>query len=516
MRTSLLAATAVACVVGFSGAAQASQGDGYPSHGKAIDTLSPAGDYSDVLQGRPRALGILRARAQGFVPSAELHDYVRGVLGRLLKGVALPPSFNPDVRILAAPEFTGECTPDGTLIVTVGLLEQLETEDELAFVLGHEVSHAIYRHQAPDWYKKSQYYAVVNGAAVDTVAQSAALAVGGASGNNIMRGLDVARHMQKLSANVLMPQMERGQEDAADALGFDLMVRAGYDPEAPLAVMDKLAEQEAEAEQAAAQARAAAKADSKGGSGGGLLGGLGTGLGILGTIAAGGRPSNDQMADIAIFAFDTAVDNMAEDATTHHPAKEREDLLSDYEFQAYRDIRPVTPTPLPWAAPSKSPLKPQLTALLAHYTQAEDAAAYIADASQGTAAGAKADIARATAPPTGDHAYTEFVAAEYYDGAGERPLSEAALVKAANGPEPSWEVYSRLLDIYMARSDYAKAQALMDRAVIRFEDSPVLLPKRIALLRAEGRQADAQALIPECKSVGIDELSDECKKAAGG
>ena len=62
---------------------------------------------------------------------------------------------------------------------------------------------------------------------------------------------------------------------------------------------------------------------------------------MLGTIAAGGRPSNDQIADIAIFAFDSAVDNMAEDATTHHPATERADLLSTYEFRDYRDAAPA-------------------------------------------------------------------------------------------------------------------------------------------------------------------------------
>jgi hypothetical protein len=314
-----------------------------------------------------------------------------------------------------------------------------------------------------------------------------------------------------------MPQMAKGQEDAADALGFDLMVKAGYDPDASLSVMDKLAEQEAEAAQAAAQARAAAKSDDKGGSSGngGLLGGLGQGLGMLGTIAAGGRPSNDQMADLAIFAFDTAVDNMADDATTHHPAKEREDLLSAYEYREYRSIVPVTPTPLPWSAASKSPLKPALTAMLGHYTQAENAAAYIADSSQGTAAGTRTYVIDSTAAPTSDHAYTEFVASEYYEGANQKPLSEAALVKATQSAEPSWEVYSRLIDIYMQQNAYPKADVLMAQAVTRFDDSPVLLPKRIELLRAEGRQSDAQALIPECKSVGIDELTDECKKAAG-
>ncbi|MGN6148652.1 MAG: M48 family metallopeptidase, partial [Rhizomicrobium sp.] len=308
----LLVATTFAVIA--APAAMASQGDGYPSRGKAIEALSPATDYSDKLKGRPLALGIMRTRGQGFVPSPELHAYVNGVMMRLLRGVALPASFHPEVHVLAAPEFAGECTPDGTLIITVGLLEQLETEDELAFVLGHELAHAIYRHEAPDWYKKSQYYAVVNGVAVDTVAQGA-VRFGGSLGGNIGRGIDVAQHLAKLSANVLMPQMERGQEDAADALGFDLMVKAGYDPEAPLAVMDKLAAQEAEAARAAQQAKYAAKNDKSSGSDddGGLFGKIGNVAGGLGTILTGGRPSNEQIADIAIFAFDSAVDNMAED-----------------------------------------------------------------------------------------------------------------------------------------------------------------------------------------------------------
>ncbi|MFL5236576.1 MAG: M48 family metallopeptidase [Rhizomicrobium sp.] len=511
MRNVLLLAASLFAV---APAAEASLGDGYPGRGTALQQLSPAADYSEALKGRPLALGILRTRAQGFVPSPQLNAYVHGVLTRLLVNVKMPPSFRPDVRVLAAPEFAGECTPDGTLIVTIGLLEQLENEDELAFVLGHEVAHAIYRHQTPDWYKKAQYYAVVNGGAVDTMASAAAAAAGGVAGANVMRGLDVARHLAKLSGKVLMPQMERGQEDAADALGFDLMAKAGYDPQAALSVMDKLAQQEAEAAQAAAQARAAAKKDSSG-SEGGFMKGLNLGAGALGSIMSGSAPSTDQVADIAIFAFDTAVDNMADDATAHHPAKERADLLSAYAFREYRSMAMINPTPLPWSSVSNSPAKPHLTALLAHYSSAENAAAYVADSRQGSPAAARTYVATSTSNPTADHAYTQFVAAEYYELDRQGALSETALIKAANGPEPSWEVYSRLTDIYVARNDYGKAQALMDQAVTRFENSPVLLPKRIAVLRGAGRQADAEALVPQCRKYDIDELTAACKQAAG-
>lgn len=489
---------------------------GYPSKGRAIDQLKPASDYSEALKGRPLALGIMRTRGQGFVPSPELHAYVEGVMRRLLAGVRLPASFRPQVRILATPEFAGECTPDGTLIVTVGLLELLETEDELAFVMGHELSHAIYRHEQRDWAKKAQYYAVVNGAAVDVTASGAQAVLGGQAGNNVLRGIDVAQHLMKLSANVLMPQMAKEDEDAADALGFDLLVKAGYDTQAPLSVMDKLAAQEAEAAAAAKAAQEAAKKDKPSGDGGGgFMSKLGGGLGIAAQLATGHAPTTDQIADVAIFAFDEAVDSMAEDATTHHPATERAELLSAYLFRAYRDSVPVAPTPLPWAPDSKSPLKPKLVALLAHYTDAENASAYIADSSQGNAASAQSQVARAISVPTDNHAYTGYVAAEFYDKKGQGQQSEAALVKAAAGPEPSWEIYSRLTDVYIARGDYVHAQALMDQAVVRFEDSPVLLPKRIQLLRLEGRDGDAKALVPRCKSYDIDELTDRCKKEAG-
>src|SRR5205823_6719843 len=218
-----------------------------------------------------RRLAIMRRRGKGGVQPRARTSYVTSVLLGDRAGIRRAASFQPDVHVRAGPEFAALCTPDGTVIVTVGLLEQLENEDELAFVLGHEISHAILRHHDSDWLARSQYYAVVNAAAVDGVAQRASGAVGAGNARNIARGLDVMQHLYRLSANVLAPQMTRSQEDQADALGFDLMVRAGYDPEAALSVMDKLAEQEAEAARAAAQAKAAAQQNGGGSSVGSAL-----------------------------------------------------------------------------------------------------------------------------------------------------------------------------------------------------------------------------------------------------
>ncbi len=521
------AAALLACLALAASPAEAGifGGSGYPEKGKAIDVLKPASDYSDLSGGRPRALGIMRARAQGFVPSPELHTYLQGVLMRVLAGEALPPSFHADVRVLAAPEFTALCTPDGTVIVTVGLLELMENEDELAFILAHEASHAILRHHDSDWFKRSQYFAVTNGAAVDDISKNASFQIGGFSTSDIGAGYRAAKSLYRLSSNVLVPQYEQGQEDEADALGFDLMVKAGYDPAAALSVLDKLAEQEAIANAAAEAAKKdadkRAKAEKKaGGSSNGLFGGLvGGALSVAGIGGGGGGASNfGAWAGLAAAALD-AVNDLAGEATSHHPATERAELISNYQFREYRDLLPGHPRPLAWSPDSKAPGARAMTELLAHYGAAEDAASYVADTRSGVArsdaAKARAAVARSTAVPTNNHAYTEYAAAEYYSLAKEDAQTEGALLRATQGPEPSWEVYSRLTDIYLARKDYARADALMTEATGRFDDSPVLLPKRIEVLHAMGRQKDAEALLPKCKGFDIDELDAQCKKAAG-
>jgi hypothetical protein len=368
-------------------------------------------------------------------------------------------------------------------------------------VLAHEASHAIYRHHDSDWFARSQYYMVMNGAAVESVAKHVDISAGSFSTHDIDAAIDAANHVYILSQNVLAPQMTREQEDAADALGFDLMVRAGYDSAAALAVMDKLAEQEVEAAEAAKSAQAAIeKAKPHRIEIGLSFGGLGFGV--------------DWLA-LGMSIFDYAVDESAKEATSHHPAVERAQLLSDYEFREYRALLPAQPTPLPWAEGSKGPNARALTQLLAHYAAAENAAAYVADTRQGAPDLAADEVAHASAMPTSDHAYTQFVAAEYYDMNNKGDLSEAALERAANGPEPSWEVFSRLINFHINRKDWPGAQNLMDQAVTRFDNSPVLLPKRIAILHGAGNDKEAQKLLPQCDAYDIRELHDACQVAAG-
>ena len=99
------------------------------------------------------------------------------------------------------------------IILTLSLVAILESEDELAFVLGHEAGHHIARH----------------------IPQQRASAAEGARvfGEMVMAGGGSARDVERaarLGATVGARTYSRGAELEADAIGTVIAARAGYDP----------------------------------------------------------------------------------------------------------------------------------------------------------------------------------------------------------------------------------------------------------------------------------------------
>jgi len=115
--------------------------------------------------------------------------------------------------------------PDGRIYVTYGLLKLLRDsqypEDELAFVVGHEVTHVAERHSAGQQKKALPYYlgAVLLGQVVKSGAASQALGLG----------------LQAKTAS-----FSRKDEYSADKGGLLAMEQAGYDPRAAATMLRRL------------------------------------------------------------------------------------------------------------------------------------------------------------------------------------------------------------------------------------------------------------------------------------
>jgi len=113
------------------------------------------------------------------------------------------------------------------IILTLGLVAILESQDELAFVLGHEAGHHIARHIP------QQQQSAAEGA---RVFGEIAMAGGG-------NARDVARAAE-LGAAVGARSYSRSAELEADAIGTLIAFRAGYDPVAGAQLFTRLPEPE--------------------------------------------------------------------------------------------------------------------------------------------------------------------------------------------------------------------------------------------------------------------------------
>jgi beta-barrel assembly-enhancing protease len=111
--------------------------------------------------------------------------------------------------------------PGGQIFITMALLSRLETEGQLAGVLGHEVGHVIARHSAERIAKDNL-----------TQGLTGAFAVGSGS----MSGAQVAQMVGQMQ----MLKYGRDDELESDRLGLRLMAEAGYDPRALIRVMQIL------------------------------------------------------------------------------------------------------------------------------------------------------------------------------------------------------------------------------------------------------------------------------------
>ncbi len=159
-----------------------------------------------------------------------LADRVGVVTGRVVaEAVARYPhtaDWQWSVALIDEPKTVNAwCMAGGRMAVYGGLFERLQlTDDELAQIMSHEISHAIANHTA-----ERMSIALVT--AVGLIAADAIFDIDD-------RGLTAAA----LAANLAIElPNSRAAESEADRLGIELAALAGYDPEAAVSLWDKMA-----------------------------------------------------------------------------------------------------------------------------------------------------------------------------------------------------------------------------------------------------------------------------------
>jgi predicted Zn-dependent protease len=154
-----------------------------------------------------------------LVVDQELARYVAGV-GQRLAAVSdrdLPYEFT----VLNNSVPNAWALPGGKIAVNRGLLVALQSEAELAAVLGHEIVHAAARHGA---------LAMQRGLLLQTVVVATQAAVEGSDYSSFAVGT------ASVGAQLINQRYSREAELEADQYGMRYMSRAGYDPQAAVSL----------------------------------------------------------------------------------------------------------------------------------------------------------------------------------------------------------------------------------------------------------------------------------------
>ncbi|MEM6613975.1 MAG: M48 family metallopeptidase [Cyanobacteria bacterium P01_C01_bin.72] len=176
--------------------------------------LSP---QQEIVIGRQSAPKIA-AQHGNLYPNQTLQDYVDEVGNRVVQNSAAKNSPYPFNFHLLRDSRTVNAfaLPGGQVFITAALLSRLDSEAQLAGVLGHEVGHVIGRHGAEHLAKQQLGNALVN-------------AVGIAASDRQGNGRQAAILAQAVNQ---MINLKYGRDDEleSDRLGFQFMTEAGYNP----------------------------------------------------------------------------------------------------------------------------------------------------------------------------------------------------------------------------------------------------------------------------------------------
>jgi predicted Zn-dependent protease len=159
---------------------------------------------------------------------ARVHEITSRLIAQAIKYRPETKDWEWSVKVIDDPKIVNAwCMAGGKMAIYTGLIQQIKpTDDELAQVMGHEISHALAKHTAE---RMSRAMAMQVGLGALAMTQT-----NSKYGNLTLTGAQAAAVVALELPN------SRTAESEADRIGIELAAKAGYDPHAAVTLWEKM------------------------------------------------------------------------------------------------------------------------------------------------------------------------------------------------------------------------------------------------------------------------------------
>ena len=187
------------------------------------DSAIAASDEAYAMQ-----IGELRKEGKIVPASSRVAKRVEGITERLVAQATMKRPETADwkwsMEVIDDPEVVNAwCMAGGRMAVYTGLIQKLDpTDDELAQVLAHEISHALANHTAER---------------MSALATNVGVALAGILSDDAQKTMSQAALAAALA--IQLPN-SRAAESEADEIGIEIAAKAGYNPNAAISLWEKM------------------------------------------------------------------------------------------------------------------------------------------------------------------------------------------------------------------------------------------------------------------------------------
>lgn len=446
------------------------------------------------------------------INSDEISGYLESIGDRLLDGwEGDKPEYA--VTLVYGDELAAHVTSHQNIFLPTGWIHTVESEDEIAAILAHELAHIILRHPYTlEEREEGQHFLQEAGKWATTLTALSGMR-GGMNGGQfnlaikdqdettrrLLAVMAASSAIYEIKRSLVDPNISRTQEEQADFLAVDLLTSAGYNRNAFLDVMQRLANYRAgvqdrmaklEEEHTEAQEQLQEQVDQ---------------LMAKGDFSTGMATALGGVTDIAMEQGVGRVQAwLAERRRTHFDPGYRSQRARAYMRAHYaRSLPPASHMSAFEGAKKRS----GFDAVFSAHKDAE-LARNLLRAGQTNQASRMAYSAIRTPARHSPYPWTVLAEVRHDQHRISDAMENYELAIRRKGPP---DVYEALAKLHLQQGEEERALSTMEEGRNAYDDDAVFLPFAAQMHGMLGRNAEATKIVKRCKATGNRKLKDECE-----